>query len=155
MIFLTILQLNIWPDLYDSACDCNYNFIFFFCFWRVLLPNCAYQNFYSRRTFLACGYSSVSLSLHNLFVLSSYTPCVLDSSQPLSIPPESLFQCEELPHSSHSHNTTFHSLPSNFSRMTLGCLPTRLALIGYLQQWHLALPYLVSDLLFLMSCSLG
>lgn len=29
MIFLTILQLNIWPDLYDSACDCNYNFIFF------------------------------------------------------------------------------------------------------------------------------
>lgn len=49
-----------------------------------------------------------------LFLVSSYTPCVLGSSQPLSIPPEPLIQCPELPHGSHPHNTTFHSVVSNF-----------------------------------------
>lgn len=125
MIFLTILQLNIWPDFYDSVCDCCYNF--FCCFWRVFLPNCIYQKFYSSSTFLACGYSNVALSLHRLsfFLLSSCTPCVLDSSQPLSIPP--LIQCQELPHSSHSRNTTFHCAHSTFVRRPLGSLLPRLA----------------------------
>lgn len=148
MIFLAIVKLNIWPDFYDSVCDCYYNF-----FCCVFLPRCAYQNFLFKEHLLGLWLQQcLSVSPQSLVFGS---PCVLDSSQPLSISPEPLIQCQELPHSSYSGNTTFHSAPSNFSRMPLGCLPARLALIGYLQQQHSALPYFVSNLLFLVSCLLG
>lgn len=124
----------------------------------VFLPTCAYQNFYLRSTFLASGYSS-SLCLPTdspFFGLHThlYTPCVLGTSQPLCIPLEPLIQCPELPHAPIPiiPPSTLYFL---ISRMPLACLPTRLALIGHLQQWRSALPYLVPILLFLMYCLLG